>query len=706
MAQMKWFFRPLVLVSLVLTVEFTLPFSVQTAHAATQIVTNLNDSGPGSLRDAISTASAGDVLTFNPILAGQSILLNSVIEIDKDLTIDGTGLTSPINLSGNYKTGVLHIQTGVTVALKKINLIQGIAGGIVNDGTLSISNVQVSGNARSFSGGGIENTGNLTVTDSTISGNCEEGPMGGGGIFNSGALTIENSTISGNMAGNYCEVFGITSPSRSTSTDNNGNTNGLYLYSGGGIYNTGSLTVTNSTFYTNSAREKGAGIYNDNIGTATITNSTFSEPRADGNHLIIYNDGLLSLFNTILSVNSLNIPQCSGEGTLSAYSHNLTLGDAACGIPFSTADPLLGTLQYDGGPTNTIALKSGSPAIDNGDPDKCPTTDQRGISRSKGAGCDIGSYELDPNVAAVTIDQAPNQGDPTNITPILFKAVFSRPVTGFTKTDAMVSGPTGAKVVSVSEIDPYDGTTYSVAIGEITSEFGVVHVWIPYSAALDAEGKVSSASTSIDNEVFYSIYAPTVIINQAPSQSDPTKTSPIRFKVVFSKAVQDFVTGDVSLSGTAGAKTAQVQEIYPNNGTTYMVIVRGMTQNGTVKVSIPGGVARELTMGHPNIASTSTDNVVTLKADILSASVSSLDFGKQLVFTTGPTHMVTLTNHAPFSINTDTVSVPFWLQVNKNTCNNASLEQNDTCVLKVSFKPRTIRASSGLRMMAITRHLN
>ena len=105
------------------------------------------------------------------------------------------------------------------------------------------------------------------------------------------------------------------------------------------------------------------------------------------------------------------------------------------------------------------------------------------------------------------------------------------------------------------------------------------------------------------------VTAPTVTINQAAAQSDPTSASPINFTVVFSERVTGFTTGDVTLSGTAGATTATVTEIAPNNGTTYNVAVSGMTAPGTVIATIGASVATDVA-GNANAASTSTDNTV------------------------------------------------------------------------------------------------
>ena len=95
-------------------------------------------------------------------------------------------------------------------------------------------------------------------------------------------------------------------------------------------------------------------------------------------------------------------------------------------------------------------------------------------------------------------------------------------------------------------------------------------------------------------------------INQAATQLDPTNASPINFTVAFSEVVTDFVTGDVSLSGTANATTASVT----GSGSTYNVAVSGMSSNGTIIANIAAGVAHD-SLDNPNTAATFTDNTVT-----------------------------------------------------------------------------------------------
>jgi hypothetical protein len=208
------------------------------------------------------------------------------------------------------------------------------------------------------------------------------------------------------------------------------------------------------------------------------------------------------------------------------------------------------------------------------------------------------------NVApSVTIDQAAGQADPVRTSPINFTVVFSEAVTGFATGDVTVSGTApGTKTATVTG----SGPTYNVAVTGMTGS-GTVIAAIGSGKATDLAGNPNSASTSTDNTVNYDTVAPSVTINQAVGQADPTNTSPINFTVVFSEAVTGFATGDVTVSGTApGTKTATVS----GSGPTYNVAVTGMTGSGTVIATIGAGVATDLA-GNPNTASTSTDNTVT-----------------------------------------------------------------------------------------------
>ena len=223
------------------------------------------------------------------------------------------------------------------------------------------------------------------------------------------------------------------------------------------------------------------------------------------------------------------------------------------------------------------------------------------------------SVVYDTVIPSVTINQAAGQADPTNVSPIHFTVVFSEPVTGFVSGEVILGGTVGAITSAATEIAPNNGTTYDVAVSGMTGN-GTVTASIAAGVAQDAAANGNTASSSTDNTITYDVTAPTVTINQATGQTDPTNVSPVNFTVVFSDAVTGFATGDVTLSGTAGATTDTVTEIAPNDGTTYNVAVSGMATGGTIIASINAGVAQDLA-GNGNAAFTSTDNTVTFTFD-------------------------------------------------------------------------------------------
>ncbi len=157
-------------------------------------------------------------------------------------------------------------------------------------------------------------------------------------------------------------------------------------------------------------------------------------------------------------------------------------------------------------------------------------------------------FLVDTDAPGVTINQAAAQADPTNASPINFTVVFSKPVSNFATGDVTLSGTAGATTATVTG----SGTTYNVAVSGMTTD-GTVIATIAAGVASDAAGNDNVASTSTDNTVTYDNTPPTVTIDQAAGQADPTNASPINFTVVFSETVSNFVTGDVTFIETVAA---------------------------------------------------------------------------------------------------------------------------------------------------------
>jgi len=341
-----------------------------TLHATDNTITVNNTTDPAgtsgngfcTLREAINNANAksdtsggdcaagtgNDAIVFS--VSGTIPLGSGLPAIQNSLTIDGSGQT--VTIDGGSLCGVFVVNSTAAVELANLTIAHG--------------NAQY--------GGGVENSdGTLTVTNVTFNANSAQW---GGAIFNDifGTLTVTGSTFSGNQAQS----------------------------SAGAIYNAGSSgtqTITNSTFTGNWAQDDGGAIFGDVFSILTVTNATFSGNAAVQGGNIFSNTGpphggSLAVTNSILASGSHN---CSGTVTDGGYNIS---DDATCdfsGTSVNRTHPLLDPagLQNNGGPTETIALCSGSPAIAAVPQAHCPDGDQRGDPRpSPGqTACDIGAFE-------------------------------------------------------------------------------------------------------------------------------------------------------------------------------------------------------------------------------------------------------------------------------------------------------------------------
>ncbi|MGI8436491.1 MAG: choice-of-anchor Q domain-containing protein [Chthoniobacterales bacterium] len=391
--------------------------------AATITVANTNDSGAGSLRQAITDAAAGDTITFAAGVTGTITLTSGELLISQSaLTIQGPG-ANVLAVSGNDASRVFDIGGNVTVAGATISGLtirnghtlasdshQGIGGGILNFGTLNLSFCVVSNNSGSLLGGGIAHylaSGNSIISHCTISGNTVNG-IGGGivGYQSRSPLSITDTTIAGNAAttgggGIYDDLTTITI---ARCTINGNTTTG----SGGGIaMQEAPLTITDTTISGNSA-SSGGGIL-VNLGTVNIAATTITS-NMGGGLSIPFSQCTVSLTSTIIALNPTDVSgdvtgsfnligNGTGETGITNGTNSNQVGTAAAPI-----DPKLGPLADNGGPTQTQALLPGSPAIDQGGAVAGVTTDQRGFPRPVddpaipnapgGDGSDIGAFEV------------------------------------------------------------------------------------------------------------------------------------------------------------------------------------------------------------------------------------------------------------------------------------------------------------------------
>jgi hypothetical protein len=220
----------------------------------------------------------------------------------------------------------------------------------------------------------------------------------------------------------------------------------------------------------------------------------------------------------------------------------------------------------------------------------------------------------------VTINQAVGQADPTNVEPIAFTVVFSEPVTGFGSDDVLLTAgfPTSQIVKAVSGA----GTTYRVELSNIPpANSRMLYVNVATGAASDSLGNLSAVATTGDYTVVIDNVSPSVSVNQALSQNDPTSVQPVNFTAVFSEPVTGFTSTDISLAGST-VDTSAANIAITGTGPVYNVAVSGVGANGIVKVSVNSAAAAD-TVGNQSLASISTDNSITLKIASVSGRVTT-----------------------------------------------------------------------------------
>jgi hypothetical protein len=367
-----------------------------------------------SLRAAITAASAGDpsiehAIDFDLTYPVTITLSSPLPAITGTVVISGPGSTN-LSVSGNGLYRVLEVGSGARLDLSGVAVRQGYdplrGGGIfIDHGRLSLVDSLIADNlAGSGDGGGLHNDGGTVgIVTTTFAGNLG---FHDGGIANNGVMTVTESLFTGNHArlGGAIENLGALTVTNSTFTENV-----APQISGGAIQNGGTLVVANSTFFDNGSTT-GADIANSN-GVVYVTNSTFTSATLPSLNsvLSVGISGTVTLQNTLLAAGP-GIENCAtlGGGTVAVDPSNLATDSTCIGASEVTLESLkLAPLQNNGGATPTVALYTGSLAVDAGDDGLCTAPigapdygagaeDQRGVTRPQGAHCDVGAYESWP----------------------------------------------------------------------------------------------------------------------------------------------------------------------------------------------------------------------------------------------------------------------------------------------------------------------
>ena len=436
-------------------------------------------------------------------------------------TITGPG-ASLLTVTGGNASRVFEVAAGASASISGLTITGGNAsdgGGLLNSGTLSLSATNVVGNTASQGGGGVYTArdGTSTLTDCTISGNSaavgggvesydattglnrctisgNQANATGGGLISFGSqFTLTECTISGNSSkagGGLYTHFGSLSMSRTTVSGNTANYGGGVCTSntavdlesstlsgnvastkGGGLYSYYcAATLTDCTISGNSSAGSGGGVYLNLYG-ARVTGCTIS-----GNHAAT-GGGLVNKKANSLLTDTIVAGQASGgdilelDGTDSG-SNNL-IGDGTgesglvngvngnlVGTTASSIDPLLAPLGDYGGPTLTMPLLPGSPAIDAGTATGAPTTDQRGLGRV--GAVDIGAFESQGFVLTPLAGSSPQSA--------LIGTAFTNPLTVVVSANNPVEPVNGGRVTFAA--NPVGGSSASLSAATATISGG------------------------------------------------------------------------------------------------------------------------------------------------------------------------------------------------------------------------------------------
>jgi hypothetical protein len=411
---------------------------------STFTVLNTNDAGAGSLRNAVTSANANvgpDTIVFDnaTFSTPKTITLTSgAITFAGDTaltTVTGPG-TNLLSVSGGNTQGVFWVNAGISASLSGMTITAGSnstgGGGVHNQGSLSLANCIVSNNASTSNGAGVFNTATLTMTGCVVTGNTASGGAFGGGVENTGSsamLTMTDCSVSGNSA---AAAGGVDNNGSATLTMINSTVSGNTTTSGaaGGVKNYATMSLTNVTISGNTSAGIGGGIFQA-AGSATLTNVTISNNSAlgIGGGGVWSQGSTFTLGNTILAGNSAASGAPDIAATISSTGNNLIgktdgsagwVGSDLTGTIATPLNPQLGAFADNGGLTRTMALLSGSPAINAGNNSLIPggvTTDQRGVARILNGTVDIGAFEFGGLMVTNLTDVV--NGTTTSITALL-----------------------------------------------------------------------------------------------------------------------------------------------------------------------------------------------------------------------------------------------------------------------------------------------
>ena len=501
-------------------------------------VTSAADSGAGTLRQALTDVGVGETVTFST--PGMTVNLDTQLVIAKNLTIDGdlnNDGVADVTISGQYKTQVLKVDSGVTATLDGLVITKGLAAGDGSNGGSGIS-------AANLLGAGISNFGNLTLNNVSVTENAASGGGGGGGVTNGnfggaggggGAVGGGNGGRGGNT-GNGSGVYAGTA-----GTPNQGGKGGGYSTMGGnGGSSSGGAGSTGIYGYTNgsaggTAASGGLSIGGGGGGSGWNGAGGKGGGAAGG----IYNASGATL--TIVGTSSItgNIGAGGGGGGGSAAGSGTTLngGDGGLGVGaiWNKGTVLITAANFAalGGSANTGASGNGGLAT-NASAGSKPTA-VNGLFNDIGGTANT-AYSPAPVATIVVSNTAQHIGSTSQVT-----ITFNQAVTGFTSADLTISNGTLGTLTTSDNITYTATFTPSASVTSATNQIVLDNTGVTAtSTGTPGTGTTSSNTFSIDT------VRPTATVTVVAPTLSTTVNSTVN--ITFSEAVSGFSLTDMSAS--------------------------------------------------------------------------------------------------------------------------------------------------------------
>jgi hypothetical protein len=557
-------------------------------------VTNTADAGAGSLRQAMldvaASSSAGPFTITASAISGTINLASILPDIVDDVAFIGPGannLTVRRSSGGDYR--IFAILTNSTVSFNGFTIANG---------------------SHPVQGGGVYNAGNLTLTDCVVSGNTA--PQGGG-VQSDNVITMNRCVITDNRAPSF----------------------------GGGLLSYGSVMLTNCLIVNNTSNGSSGGIGVSGGSSFTAINCTIARNTANSLGGIVVAGGAVGvLINSIVAENSGNI-----DGTLDAASSYNMIGteggdggltNGTNGNQVGVANPGLAAVGNYGGPTQTIALLPGSPAINAGTSTGSPATDQRGVARV--GATDIGSFESRGFSMALTSGNSQSATVGTafaNPLVVSVSSAYSEPVAGGVVT---FTGPSSGASINPTSVTASIGTTTASAPVTANGTAG------SYAVTASANGATPTITFTLTNTPA----APT-ISGFAASSPSVCVGSPITYTATVGNVTGSYnytlTVGNVSTTGSSGPLFSQ--PITPTQSGSQSVSLR-VEANGQTALA-----TTTLTVNALPLASLQVSGPITcaIRSVTLTAGGGTSYVFSSGATSTGPaTATATVANEGPYSV--------------------------------------------------------